>query len=188
MRIPTRTATRLVVLTAGLVTAACAAAAVSVAAFAAPAPGHASPAAVSGPVCRTPALGLRLVGTDTAVGSTALTVAVINHAATACSLTGYPALGLVRGDGAVMPASFVQGAGGWFGGLSARPVRLAPHGQASFFITYRDFDPATGRVGPAASALRVSLPGVSGRLTVTVRFSPYGPISVSPVRAGAREE
>jgi hypothetical protein len=176
MRIPTRTATRLVVLAAGLVTAACAAAVASVAAFAAAAPGHASPAAVSGPVCRAQALGLRVVGTDTAVGTTALTVAVTNHAASACSLTGYPALGLVRGAGAGMPASFVKGSGGWFAGL------------ASFFITYRDFDPATGQVGPAASALRIGLPGVSGRFTVTERFAPYGPISVSPVRAGARAE
>jgi hypothetical protein len=180
MRNPTRAAHRLAVLAGGLVAVGCAAAAVSAAAFAAP--------ASAGPTCRAQALAVRLVGTDTAVGSTALTVAVANHAATACSLTGYPVLGLLRGNGTAMPATFVPGAGGWFAGVSSRPVRLAPRGQASFFITYRDFDGLTGRVGPAASALRVALPGVSGHFTVSKIFFPYGEISVSPVRAGAREE
>jgi Domain of unknown function (DUF4232) len=188
MRIPTRAATRFAVLAAGLVTAGCVALGLAVTASAAPAPRHGAPAANDGPVCRAAALSLRLVGTDTGVGTTALTVEIANHAATACSLTGYPSLGLVRGDGATLPATFVKGAGGWFAGPPARPVRLAPGGQASFFVTYRDFDPYTGRPGVAASALRVGLPGVPGHVTVSAGFAPYGAISVSPVRPGAREE
>jgi hypothetical protein len=145
-------------------------------------------AAPAARACPPRALSLRLAGTDTAVGSTALTVALANRSAAACSLQGYPALSLARGNGAPVPAALSHGSGGWFAGLRAAPVRLAPGGQASFFITYRNFSPQTGRPGPAVSTMRIGLPGVPGTFTVAARFAPYGPISVSPVRAGAEKE
>ncbi|HEY2442684.1 MAG TPA: DUF4232 domain-containing protein [Streptosporangiaceae bacterium] len=148
----------------------------------------AAPAAPAAPACPARALSLRLAGTDTAVGSTALTVALANRSAAACSLQGYPALSLARANGAPVPAALSHGSGGWFAGLAAAPVRLAPGGQASFFITYRNFSPQTGRPGPAVSTMRIGLPGVPGMFTVAARFAPYGPISVSPVRAGAEKE
>lgn len=186
MRDTRRNAGRLAALAAGVAVAASLAAAVCAGALArTTAPATAQAAA---PACRGPDLGLRLVGTDTGVGTTALTIAIANHSPTACALSGYPSLSLTRQDGAPVAASFSHGSGGWFAGLTAKPVRLAPAGQASFFITYRDFNPATGRPGAAVSALRVGLPRVAGQFTVPAQFAPYGPVSVSPIRAGARKE
>jgi Protein of unknown function (DUF4232) len=186
MRITRRTAGRLAALAAGIAAAASVAAAVSATAFARTTVPHQAPALA--PACRAGALRLSLVGTDTGVGTTALTVAVTNHSTSACTLVGYPSLGLVGSGGAPLPASFSHGSGGWFAGTAIQPVRLAPASQASFFITYRDFNPVTGHLGPTVSALRASLPGVTGQFTVPARFAPYGPVSVSPIRAGARKE
>jgi hypothetical protein len=36
--------------------------------------------------------------------------------------------------------------------------------------------------------MAAGLPVVPGRFTVPARFAPYGGISVSPIRAGARKE
>jgi Protein of unknown function (DUF4232) len=190
MRITKRTAGRLVTLAVGIAAAASVAAAVSAAAFARTT-GSAQPGGPTGiapAACQASHLSLRLVGTDTGVGTTALTVAIANHSAKACTLTGYPSLSLIRANGAPVASPFSHGSGGWFAGQKAGSVPVAPAGQASFFITYRDFSPVTGHPGPAVSALRVRLPGVAGQFTVPVRFAPYGPISVSPIRAGARKE
>ncbi len=187
MGVAKRPAGRLVALTAGIAAAACAAAAVSAAAFARTAP-HRAPAATAGAACRAGALSLRLAGTDTGAGSTALTVAVTNRSAAACSLGGYPALALARADGSIVAARVSHGTGPVFAGLSAADVRLAPRGQASFFLVYRDFNPATGRPGAADSALWVGLPGAGGRFRLAARLAPYGPIAVSPIRAGAAGE
>jgi hypothetical protein len=195
MRITRRTAGRLAAVTAGLAAAAVAAA-LSVSAFAGTtaSAGVTSPAGAAGAAgtaraaCQARHLALHLAGTDTGVGTTALTVSIANHSAAACALAGYPSLSLARSGGATVKASFGHGSGGWFAGQKAGLVRLAPAGQASFYLTYRDFNPVNGHLGPAVSALRVALPGVAGQFTVPARFAPYGPISVSPIRAGAREE
>ena len=183
-----RTAGRFAAVTAGITAAVSAAAVVSAAALARTAAPDAARPAVAGPACRAGALSLRLAGTDTGAGSTALTVAIINRSAAACSLHGYPALRLARADGSLVAARIGQGQGPLFAGLAPAAVRMRPGGRASFFLVYRDFNPRTGRPGPAVSLLRVRLPGVAGSFTVAARFAPYGPVSVSPVRAGARPE
>jgi hypothetical protein len=188
MPITKRTVGRLLALTAGIAAAASAAAAVSATAFARTAAPHPARVATAGHACRARALSMQPAGTDTGAGSTALTVVVTNRSAAACRLHGYPALGLARADGSLAAARERHGRGVMFAGMATRAVRLPPGGHASFFLVYRDFDPATGRSGPAVSALEVGLPGVAGRYTVAARFASYGPISVSPIRAGARKE
>jgi hypothetical protein len=187
MRITKRTAGRLAALAAGIAAAASVAGAVSASAFARTT-GMPGSTGTSLATCQARDLSLRLVGTDTGVGTTALTVAIANHSAAACALAGYPSLSLAKSNGTPVAASFDRGSGGWFAGQRVTSVRLAPSGQASFFITYRDFNPVNGHLGSAAGALRIALPGVSGRFTVPAQFAPYGTISVSPIRAGARKE
>ena len=187
MRNAKRTTARVAALAAGVAVVASVAAAVSAAAFARTAPARPAQTAAAA-ACPASDLQLSLAGTDTGVGTTALTVAITNHAAAACALGGYPALSLLRADGAPQAARVSHGRGTLFTGALDRPVRLAAGGQASFFITYRDFNPVTGHTGPTVTALRVGLPGVPGRFTVPARFAPYGGISVSPIRAGARKE
>ena len=187
MRITRWTVGRAAALASGVAAAALVVAAVLAAASARAAPARPAQAA-AGPACQASELSVRLAGTDTGVGMTALTVAITNHAGTACELGGYPALSLLRADGAPLSARVSHGRGPLFTGGPDRVVRLGPGGQASFFIAYRDFDPVTGHTGPAVTALRVGLPGLPGRFTVPARFGPYGGISVSSIRAGAGKE
>ena len=183
-----RTAGRFMAIAAGAIAVASAAGAVSATALALTAGSHAARTAAARHPCRASALRLRLAGTDTGAGSTALTITITNRSAAACSLQGYPALRLARPDGSVAPARIAAGRGPLFAGMSPAQVRLRPAGQASFFLVYRDFNGRTGRSGPAISALRVRLLDVPGRFTVPARFAPFGALSVSPVRPGARRE
>lgn len=183
-----RTAGRLVAVAAVIIALASVAGAVSAAALAPAGGSHATRTAAAHDGCRAAALKLRLAGTDTGTGSTALTVMITNRSAAACSLQGYPALRLARPDGSVAPARIAPGRGPLFAGMSPALVRLRPGERASFFLVYRDFNGRTGRPGTAISALEVRLRGVPGRFTVRARFAPYGPLSLSPVRPGAHRE
>ena len=142
-----RTAGRFMAIAAGAIAVASAAGAVSATALALTAGSHAARTAAARHPCRASALRLRLAGTDTGAGSTALTVTITNRSAVACSLRGYPALRLARPDGSAAPARIAAGRGPLFAGMSPAQVRLRPAGQASFFLVYRDFNPRTGRPG-----------------------------------------
>ncbi len=146
--------------------------------------GSARPAAAT---CRAAALHLQEVGTDTAVGTTAMTVAVISSSASACSLAGYPALRLADPGGHVTGTAVRPGTGGIFGG-AAGAVRLSPRGRASFFLTYRNFRPATGRPCAATRELVVRLPGVPGSFSLAAPLAACGAVSVSALRPGAVKE
>lgn len=183
-----RTTGRLVAIAAVIIALASVAGAVSAAALARTGGSHVTRTAATHPGCPAAALKLRLAGTDTGTGSTALTVMITNRSAAACSLRGYPALRLARPDGSVAPARIAPGRGPLFAGMSPAQVRLRPGERASFFLLYRDFNGRTGRPGAAISALKVRLRGVPGRFTVRARFAPSGPISLSPVRPGAHRE
>ena len=187
MRITKRSVGRAAALASGVAAAALVVAAVLAAATARAAPTRPAHAA-AGAACQASELSVGLAGTDTGVGMTALTVAITNHAGKACELGGYPALSLLRVDGAPLPVRVSRGRGPLFTGAADRVVRLGPGGQASFFIAYRDFNPVTGHTGPAVTVLRVGLPGLPGQFTVPARFGPYGGISVSSIRVGARKE
>jgi hypothetical protein len=183
-----RTAGRFMAIAAVIIALASVAGAVSATALALTAGSHPTRTAATHHDCRAAALRLRLAGTDTGAGSTALTVMVTNHSAAACSLQGYPGLRLARPDGSAAPARIGPGRGPLFAGMSAAAVRLRPGGRASFFLVYRDFNGRTGRPGAAISALKVRLRGVPGRFTVRARLAPFGPLWLSPLRPGARRE
>ena len=183
-----RTAGRFVAIAAGIIAVASAAGAISATALALTGGSRAARTAATHHGCRAAALRLRLAGTDTGAGSTVLTVMITNRSAAACSLQGYPALRLARPGGSVAPARIAPGRGPLFAGMSPGEVRLRPGGRASFFLVYRDFNGRTGRPGATVSALKVRLRGVPGRFTVRARLAPFGPLSLSPVRPGARRE
>jgi len=183
-----RTAGRFAAVAAGIIAVASAAGVVSATALARTGGSHAARTAATHHACRAATLRLRSAGTDTGAGTTVLTIMITNRSAAACSLQGYPGLRLARPDGSAAPARIGPGRGALFAGMSPREVRLRPGAQASFFLVYRDFNPRTGRPGAPIAALRVRLLGVPGQFTVPARFAPFGPLSVSPVRAGAGRE
>lgn len=137
--------------------------------------------------CRAAALHLQAAGTDTAVGTTAMTIAVINRSARTCRLAGYPALRLIRPGGRAAGPAARPGTGGIFG-RAAGAVQLAPRAKASFFFVYRDFQPATGRPCAATRELTVRLPGVPDGFSLAVPLAACGPVSVSALRPGAAKE
>ncbi len=135
---------------------------------------------------RARALRLWLAGTDTGAGSTASlrpssSPTTLGGRVLAAGLPG-AAAGPARRIGGPRPG-IGPGRGALFAGMSPAQMRLRPGGQASFFLVYRDFNPRTGRPGAPVGALRVGLSGVPGQFTVRARFAPFGPLSVSPVRA-----
>src|ERR1700722_7042478 len=79
----------------------------------APAPAPAVPA------CRAAALSLRLLGTDTGVGSTAMTIAITNSSDATCDLSGYPSVRLLSRHGTALPVAVRPGRGALFGDLTA---------------------------------------------------------------------
>lgn len=184
--LPKRLGRRVVAATAAAAAVTAIAAAAAVAAAASPGKAqHAGTGAVAAaPACQARALKLRVVGTDTAVGSTAITVAVSNGSQAACSVQGRPAISLARADGSALPASVTAGKGPMFGG-AASPLLLAPEGTASFFLEYRNLVPVTGQACPPARVLRVRLPGMTGQLAAAASIAPCGTVSVSAIRAGA---
>jgi hypothetical protein len=183
---------RPLVITIAAVAVAAAGTAITAAAAAAARPDRTVTTGLARPVaavstCRAAALQLQAVGTDTAVGTTAMTVAVINRSAQACRLAGHPALRLILPGGHAAGTAVRPGTGAIFGSAAAA-VRLAPRAKASFFFAYRDFRPATGRPCAATRALTVRLPGVPGDFSLTAPLAACGPVSVSALRPGAAKE
>lgn len=144
--------------------------------------------AATAPTCPASALHLQAVGTDTAVGMTAMTIAVTNRSAATCSLAGYPTIRLVQANGHAIAAVVSPGTGPVFGSAAGQTAVLAPGGKASFFFVYRDFRPATGQPCAPSSEVAVQLPDVTGQFTVAAELAACGPISVSDLRSGAAKE
>jgi hypothetical protein len=145
------------------------------------------PAALEAASCPAGSLRLRVVGFDTAVGTTAVTVAIGTDSAS-CSLQGYPTLTALDAQGRVAPVAVGRGTGPVFAQTATRPVPVSPGQEASFFLVYRTLVPSTGAPCPPLGGLRVSLPGVTGQLALAVPLSPCGAVSVSAIRAGANQE
>jgi hypothetical protein len=145
------------------------------------------PVALAQPSCTASALRLSVVGTDTAVGTTVLTVAVTSDSTDACTLQGYPTLGVLEQDGRPSAVTVGHGAGPMFAG-AATPVTVSSAGGASFYLAYRTIAAATGEACPARGGLRVALPGLPGESTVDTPLAPCGAVTVSALRPGTDRE
>jgi Domain of unknown function (DUF4232) len=145
------------------------------------------PAALEAASCSAASLRLRVVGFDTVVGTTAVTVAVGTDS-TSCSLQGYPTVTMLDAQSRPAPVPVGRGTGPMFAQAATAAVPVASGQEASFFLVYRTLVPATGAPCPPLSGLRVSLPGVAGQLVLAVQLSPCGAVSVSAIRAGANQE
>jgi hypothetical protein len=145
------------------------------------------PAALEAASCPVASLHLRVVGVDTGVGTTAVTVAVGTDSAS-CSLQGYPTVTVLDAQGRIAPVAVGHGTGPMFGQAATQPVPVSATQEASFVLVYRTLVATTGAPCPPLGGLRVGLPGVAGQLALAVPLSPCGAVSVSAIRAGAGQE
>jgi hypothetical protein len=145
------------------------------------------PAALTQSTCTASSLHLSVVGTDTAVGTTVMTVAVTSASAGGCTLQGYPTLAVLDSQGKSATVTAGRGAGPMFA-AAATPVTLSSGSGVSFYLAYRTFVPSTGETCPAQSGLRVTLPGLSGGFTVNAPLAPCGSVAVSALRPGTGGE
>jgi uncharacterized protein DUF4232 len=130
--------------------------------------------------CRTNQLGFTY-STNGATGSILIVGTFVNHGQTACSLVGYPGLGLVGKDGSSLPASVVRSRGSVLPpNVPEHTVVLKPGGAAQFFASFSNVGNSPC---PVAAKLQVTPPNAYTHVTVGFGFSPCqeGRLHVSPV-------
>lgn len=147
--------------------------------------GVASPAAAP---CRSGELKLVSHSGDAGAGNRNAVLALQNTGAQPCSLTGYPAVVLRDRQGRDLTSIRAeQTPRGVPEGAQPGPVNLPAQGRAFFDIAWTVVpDESSGgqRACPAVTGLRVTPPGDSSALPLTLALNPCGGrIRVSPFRA-----
>ncbi len=146
---------------------------------------QASGAPTSAPACSAAQLRGKLLDSNGAAGTILFSVTLSNRGA-ACSLKGYPALGIANASG-LLPVRVVRG------GLSLlndapKLVKLAHLGKASVLIAYGDVPVGSETSCPSASTVLVRPPGAWDWLTVKAptQACAHGTLRISPVLGGVQ--
>lgn len=156
----------------------------------APVPGHQPTPGGMLPVaapCLGPQLRLSAEGSDAGAGNRVSILGVENAGTRACSLTGYPTVGLQDRQGRNLTAIRAeQTPGSYFReGQAPVPVELAPQGKAYFDIAW-NVVPHEGQgetACPSAVRIRMTAPGDTSPVSLTQTLTPCGGrIRVSPFR------
>lgn len=150
-----------------------------------PAPGGVLPAAAP---CKGPQLKLAAEDGDAGAGNRVRNFSLQNIGSQACSLTGYPGMTLLDGQGRPLTAIRAdQSPGSYFRqGQAPTPVTLAPQAKAWFELAWSVVpNEAMGeKTCPSAATLRATAPGDTAVIPLAFAFQPCGgKIRVSPIRA-----
>lgn len=141
----------------------------------------------SGAPCAAETLRLAVEGGDAGMGHRVTTLALRNTGATACTVTGYPSVSLLDGDGKLLTGvRAAQAPGNYFAqGRAPTPVEIRPQ-QAAWFdlawsiIPHEDKGETTC---PSAKTVRVTAPGAASAIALPLAFTPCGgQVEVSPLR------
>jgi hypothetical protein len=134
--------------------------------------------------CRVGQLAVHQTEQQGAAGSIHLDYAFTNTSSKACTLDGYPGLGLLDAHGRPLPTHVLRQPSVVVPAVAERRVTLAPGRRAWFYAGYSDVSPTACIV---ASRLEVTPPDAYGHLTIPTRMAPCGGgrINVSPVFAHA---
>ena len=151
----------------------------------APAPGGVLPAAAP---CKGPQLKLAAEDGDAGAGNRVRNFSLQNIGSQACSLTGYPGVTLLDGQGRPLTSIRAdQSPGSYFRqGQAPTPVTLAPQAKAWFELAWSVIpNEAMGeKTCPSAATLRATAPGDTAVIPLAFAFQPCGgKIRVSPIRA-----
>lgn len=143
------------------------------------------------PRCRGPQLQLEEAGRDAGPGNRVAIVGVRNLGTAACSLTGYPAIGLVDDRNEPLATVRTEATSGsdLRNGQAPSPVTLAASGgQAWFDVAWTVGPHEAGReiACPAAARIRMTAPNDTSPVWLNHRLTPCGGlIRVTPFRAVA---
>ena len=144
-----------------------------------PAPGGVLPASTP---CRAAQLRLNSETGDAGAGNRVNVFGVTNAGTAPCSISGYPAVGLLDAQGRALTAIRSDQ-----NPQTATPVNIPVGGKAFFDIAW-NVVPNEGngeRVCPSAARVRVLIPGATAALAIPLAFTPCGGrIRVNPFRAG----
>lgn len=141
----------------------------------------------AGAPCAAETLRLAVEGGDAGMGHRVTTLALRNTGATACTVTGYPSVSLLDGDGRLLTGvRAVQTPGNYFAqGRAPTPVEIRPQ-QAAWFdlawtvIPHEDKGETTC---PSAKTVRVTAPGAATAIALPLAFTPCGgQVEISPLR------
>lgn len=141
----------------------------------------------SGAPCAAENLRLAVEGGDAGMGHRVTTLALRNTGPSACTVTGYPSVSLLDGDGKLLTGvRAAQAPGNYFAqGRAPTPVEIRPQ-QAAWFdlawsvIPHEDKGEATC---PSAKTVRVTAPGAASAIALPLAFTPCGgQVEVSPLR------
>ncbi|EKY30163.1 hypothetical protein HMPREF0185_00684 [Brevundimonas diminuta 470-4] len=141
----------------------------------------------SGAPCAAENLRLAVEGGDAGMGHRVTTLALRNAGPSACTVTGYPSVSLLDGDGKLLTGvRAAQAPGNYFAqGRAPTPVEIRPQ-QAAWFdlawsvIPHEDKGETTC---PSAKTVRVTAPGAASAITLPLAFTPCGgQVEVSPLR------
>ncbi|NBB52183.1 DUF4232 domain-containing protein [Rhizobium sp. CRIBSB] len=153
-----------------------------------PVPDGATPVAAR--PCRGPQLKLDMESGDAGAGNRVAVIGVQNISTRVCTLTGYPTVTLMDGQGrALSTVRAEQGPGNYFR-TNAGPtqVLLAPQGKAFFDLAW-NVVPHEGdgeTVCPTAARVKMTAPGDTSPSTLTLGTTPCGGrVRVSPFRSVA---
>ncbi len=144
----------------------------------------------SGAPCAAETLRLAVEGGDAGMGHRVTTLALRNTGPSACTVTGYPSVSLLDGDGKLLTGvRAAQAPGNYFAqGRAPTPVEIRPQ-QAAWFdlawsvIPHEDKGESTC---PSAKTVRVTAPGAASAITLPLAFTPCGgQVEVSPLRSVA---
>ena len=136
------------------------------------------PAPVSPPACRLADLYVASGGSNGATGHVLYTIAITNHAKSACSLIGSPGVSLVTAQGTSLSLPQQPELGGMVGTAKSRPVLPPSQPQP---VAHQAFDGASfmfewyycGGTPPQVAFADVTLPGAAG--VSRVPLLPAGP-------------
>lgn len=151
-----------------------------------PATSSSTPVALTGSSpsgrCRVGQLAVRQVSQHGAAGSIHLVFALRNRSARACSLYGYPGLGLLDASGSPLPTTVLRTTSPVVPPVPERRVRLEPGRRVWFYAGYSDVSSTSC---PTAAQLEVTPPNDYGHRTIPTSIAPCGGVlNVSPVFAG----
>lgn len=141
----------------------------------------------SGAPCAAENLRLAVEGGDAGMGHRLTTLALRNAGPDACTVTGYPSVSLLDGEGKLMTGvRAVQAPGSYLAqGRAPAPVEIRPQ-QAAWFdlawtvIPHEDRGETTC---PSAKTVRVTAPGAATAIALPLAFTPCGgQVEVSPLR------
>lgn len=141
----------------------------------------------SGAPCAAENLRLTVEGGDAGMGHRLTTLALRNAGPNACTVTGYPSVSLLDGEGKLMTGvRAVQAPGSYLAqGRAPTPVEIRPQ-QAAWFdlawtvVPHEDKGETTC---PSAKTVRVTAPGAATAIALPLAFTPCGgQVEVSPLR------